>query len=46
LFRQWELVFAIGAENRKRGCATTKLPLLWREWRSYTLLATTYPAAD
>lgn len=46
LFRQWELVFAIGAENRKRGCATTKLSLLWREWRSYSLLAATYPAAD
>jgi len=46
LFRQWDLVFAIGAENRKRGCATTKLPLLWREWRSYSLLAATYPAAD
>jgi hypothetical protein len=46
LFRQWDLVFAIGAENRKRGYATTKLPLLWREWRSYSLLAATYPAAD
>ena len=46
LFRQWDLVFAIGYENRKRGCATTKLPLLWREWRSYSLLAATYPAAD
>jgi hypothetical protein len=46
LFRQWDMVFAIGAENRKRGCATTKLPLLWREWRNYSLLAATYPAAD
>jgi membrane protein DedA with SNARE-associated domain len=46
LFRQWDMVFAIGAENRKRGCVTTKLPLLWREWRNYSLLAATYPAAD
>jgi membrane protein DedA with SNARE-associated domain len=46
LFQQWDLVFAIGAENRKRGCATTKLSILWREWRNYSLLAATYPAAD
>lgn len=46
LFRQWNLVFAIGAENRKRGYATTQLPLLWREWRKYSLLTATYPAAD
>ena len=46
LFRQWDLVFAIGAENRKRGCGTTTISLLWREWRNYSLLAATYPAAD
>lgn len=46
LFQQWDLVFAIGAENRKRGSATTKLSDLWREWRNYHLLAATYPAAD
>jgi len=27
LFRQWDLVFAIGAANRQRGCAPTKLAL-------------------
>ncbi|MFZ0827645.1 MAG: VTT domain-containing protein [Verrucomicrobiia bacterium] len=46
LFRQWDLVFAIGAENRRRGCATTKVSHLWRAWRHYALLAATYPTAD
>jgi membrane protein DedA with SNARE-associated domain len=46
LFQQWELVFAIGAANRKRGIATTKLSLVWREWRNYAVLSATYPAAD
>jgi membrane protein DedA with SNARE-associated domain len=46
LFRQWELVFAIGAANRQQGCATTKLPLLWRHWREYSRCAATYPVAD
>lgn len=46
LFQQWDLVFAIGAENHRRGCATTKVSILWREWRNYHLLAATYPAAD
>jgi membrane protein DedA with SNARE-associated domain len=46
LFRQWDLVFAIGAANRRHGCATTKLPILWRHWRNYSRCAATYPAAD
>jgi hypothetical protein len=46
LFRQWDLVFAIGAANRKRGCAPTNLPLVWQKWREYSRLAATYPAAD
>jgi membrane protein DedA with SNARE-associated domain len=46
LFRQWELVFAIGAANRKRGCPPTKFPLVWQKWREYSRLAATYPAAD
>ncbi len=46
LFRQWDLVFAIGAANRKRGCAPTKLSLVWQKWREYSRLAATYPAAD
>ncbi len=46
LFRQWDLVFGIGAANRKRGCAPTKLTLVWQKWREYSRMAATYPAAD
>ena len=46
LFHQWDLVFAIGAANRKRGCVPTKLPLVWQKWREYSRIAATYPAAD
>jgi hypothetical protein len=46
LFQQWELVFAIGAENRRRGCAPLTISRCWREWRKYSALATTYPTAD
>jgi len=46
LFRQWDLVFAIGAANRQRGCVPTRLTLVWQKWREYSRLAATYPAAD
>lgn len=46
LFRQWELVFAIGAANRIRGVIPTKLTPVWRAWRKYSVMAVTYPAAD
>jgi len=46
LFRQWDLVFAIGAENRRRGFAPMKISDGWRAWRNYSALAATYPAAD
>jgi hypothetical protein len=46
LFRQWDLVFAIGTENRARGCVPMKISDCWREWRHYSALAATYPAAD
>lgn len=46
LFRQWELVFAIGADNRRRGTAPTSLAVLWRAWRETAALLATYPAAD
>ncbi len=46
LFRQWELVFAIGAANRRRGCAPMTLRAGWRAWRHYAALAATYPTAD
>jgi membrane protein DedA with SNARE-associated domain len=46
LFRQWELVFAIGAANRARGSAPTAVSSLWRAWRQTAALIATYPAAD
>ena len=46
LFRQWELVFAIGAENRRRGFVPAKLLAVWKKWREYAAISATYPAAD
>jgi len=46
LFQQWELVFAIGAENRWRGSPPTRFSDLWRKWRETTALVATYPPAD
>lgn len=46
LFRQWSLVFAIGAANHKLGCETTPVRVVWRTWRAYTKLSSTYPLAD
>jgi membrane protein DedA with SNARE-associated domain len=46
LFRQWDLVFAIGAANRRRGVATEKILAVWNKRREYARMAATYPAAD
>ncbi|HEX3797661.1 MAG TPA: VTT domain-containing protein [Verrucomicrobiae bacterium] len=46
LFKQWDLVFGIGAANCRRGCVPTKLALVWRKRMEYTRLSATYPAAD
>jgi hypothetical protein len=46
LFRQWELVFAIGAANRQLGAQPTSPRELVRIWRAASRLFATYPAAD
>jgi hypothetical protein len=46
LFRQWRLVFAIGAANRLNGHTPSSLTTLWRNWRQYSLAALSYPLAD
>ncbi len=46
LFKQWELVFAIGAANRKLGVTPTPLALVWRAWRDYDAMSASYPSAD
>jgi membrane protein DedA with SNARE-associated domain len=46
LFRQWNLVFAIGAANRRLGSCPTALPVLWNTWRKTSAMIATYPATD
>jgi membrane protein DedA with SNARE-associated domain len=46
LFRQWRLVFAVGARNRANGHASTSSMALWRNWRQYSVAALSYPLAD
>ena len=46
LFRQWDLVFAIGAANRKLGCAPVRFSLVWKHWREFSRMALTYPVSD
>jgi membrane protein DedA with SNARE-associated domain len=46
LFRQWSLVFAIGARNMANGHAPTSLTALWWNWRQYLAAAVSYPLAD
>jgi membrane protein DedA with SNARE-associated domain len=46
LFRQWKLVFAIGAANRTGGHGPSSLTTLWREWRKYSTAALSYPVAS
>jgi len=46
LFKQWDLVFAIGSANRARGAATTRITDVIRGLRQYHNLAATYPPAD
>ena len=46
LFRQWRLVFAIGAINRAHGHRPCSITALWRNWRQYSAAALSYPLAD
>ncbi len=46
LFRQWGLVFEIGAANRRRGHAPCKNAELIRAWRDAKALFARYPIAD
>jgi membrane protein DedA with SNARE-associated domain len=46
LFKQWDLVFAIGAANRKLGHRPAGLRLLRDEWKKYQQLSACYPLAD
>jgi membrane protein DedA with SNARE-associated domain len=46
LFEQWKLVFAIGAENRRRGHSPDRLTNLLAEWKRYHQRSLCHPLAD
>jgi hypothetical protein len=46
LYRQWELVYAIGAANRERGFRVASPFDVWRDWRQFQRQAVFYPLAD
>jgi hypothetical protein len=46
LYRQWELVYQIGAENRKRGFRPVSPLEVWKDLREFRRMAECYPRAD
>ena len=46
LFRQWEIVFRIGVQNRRANHPAPGLRELWRRGRRYQRQRATHPAAD
>ncbi len=46
LFRQWQIVYAIGAANCRRGYRPPSPLSIWRDWRDFTNQACDYPMAD
>lgn len=46
LFRQWRIVYAIGAANRRRGFQPPPPYAVWRDWREFTSQACEFPLAD
>ena len=46
LFRQWRVVYAIGAANRRRGFRPPSSYAVWRDWREFAAQACEFPLAD
>jgi hypothetical protein len=46
LFRQWRIVYAIGAANRRRGFQPPSPYAVWRDWKEFTSQACEFPLAD
>jgi len=46
LFRQWQIVYAIGAANRRLGFQPPSPYAVWRDWREFTSQACEFPLAD
>jgi membrane protein DedA with SNARE-associated domain len=46
LFRQWEIIFAIAAENRSLGLTPTTFREIWENWRNYQRRLKSLPVSD
>ena len=46
LYRQWELVYAIGHANRELGHRPVSAREVWNDWKLYRAIPATYPGAD
>jgi len=46
LFRQWEIIFAIADENRKRGLRPAFLKTIWENWARYQRRSAIQPVSD
>lgn len=46
LYKQWQVVYAIGAANRAAGASPVTPWTLWWDWRTFSRQACEYPVAD
>jgi len=46
LYHQWKLVYAIGAENRRRGFRPVSVFSVWLDWKEFASRARMFPIAD
>jgi membrane protein DedA with SNARE-associated domain len=46
LYRQWEIVYRIGAENRRRGNRPAVLWTVFKDWLAFSSQAVKFPVAD
>jgi membrane protein DedA with SNARE-associated domain len=46
LYRQWEIVYRIGAENRRRGSRPVGLRAVFKDWLAFSREAVEFPLAD
>jgi len=46
LYRQWAIVYRIGAENRRRGNRPTGLWAIFKDWLAFSSQAVEFPVAD
>jgi hypothetical protein len=46
LYRQWEIVYRIGAENRRRGSRPVGLRAVFKDWLAFSREAVEFPVAD